>query len=262
VNSRKVSLPEVPAGVRLVHELPAGEFPLYTHAEWNAAFPWLVQGTTGRGEDGLDLGLFGALPSGLVQERWRRLRQVTGLAAATHGWQVHGTTVAWHDAPRSGLVILDATDGHATQTPGLLLTVSVADCVPIFLVAARARAVALLHGGWRGVAAGILEAGIELLAARTGCSVGELHLHCGPAICGSCYQVGGEVPVALGLEQATEKTVYLDLRAVIAQRALRAGLQAPQVTRSAHCTRCGEGWFWSHRGGCRERQLGVAGIRL
>jgi YfiH family protein len=254
-------LPVRPAGVRLVHELRAGEFPLYTHPEWSAAFPWLVQGTTGRGEEGLDMGLFGELPTGLVQARWRRLREVTGLPTAAHGWQVHAASLAWHEPLPPGLHVLDAFDGHATAAPGVLLTVSVADCVPVFLVAPRLRVVALLHGGWRGVAAGIVEAGVQLLATRTGCAAANLHLHCGPAICGACYEVGPEVGTGLALATSPPGKFQLDLRAAIAERAVDLGIQPQQVTLSAHCTRCGDGTFWSHRGGDRERQLAVVGIR-
>ena len=63
-----------------------------------------------------------------------------------------------HDAGPPGLHVSPNTDGHATRASGVLLTVSVADCAPIALVAPEACVVALLHGGWRGVAAGILAA--------------------------------------------------------------------------------------------------------
>jgi hypothetical protein len=56
-------------------------------------------------------------------------------------------------------------------TAGVLLTVSVADCVPVWLVEPESRAVALLHAGWRGVAAGILEAGLCRRAADSASTV-------------------------------------------------------------------------------------------
>jgi copper oxidase (laccase) domain-containing protein len=73
--------------------------------------------------------------------------------------------------------------------------------------------------------------------------------------------VGSEVPAALALPGTEAGHVLLDLRAVIAQRALRAGLSSDHVTLSAHCTRCDDSAFWSHRAGARQRQLGVLGIR-
>lgn len=255
------AIPGAPAGVRRVREAPLPDFPLWVHPEWQERFAWLVQGTTGRGPDRFDFGLFGAVPTATAQERWRALRTVTGMAAAVHARQVHRAAVLWHGSVAAGLFVADDADGHATSAPGVLLTVSVADCVPISLIDPRARAVALLHGGWRGVAAGILEAGLDTLARRAGSRPEALELHCGPAICGACYQVGAEVPAALGLDPGPSDRLQLDLRAVIAERALRAGIPATRITLSTHCTRCAEGAFWSHRAGCGERQLGVLGVR-
>ena len=251
----------MPPGVRLVCEQVTGEFPLHQHPEWTADHPWLVQGTTGRGIEGLDMGLFGEVPTGVAQARWRRLREVTGMGAAVHARQVHGNNAGWHDRPQLGLMLVEDLDGHATSSPDLLLTVSVADCVPIFLVSSRPRAVCLLHGGWRGVAAGIVEAGIGLLNQRAGAVVAGLQLHAGPAICRECYEVGPEVAAALQLPGVGPDRWRLDLRAAIAQRGVIAGIPPARITISTHCTRCGVAGFWSHRGGCRERQLGVAGIR-
>lgn len=248
------------ATIRRVTETRMGDFPLYVHPDWASWWPWLVQGTTARGEQGLDLGLFGAVPVAEAMAAWRRLREAAGLGSAVHARQVHGANLLWHAAPCGVLVLHDGADGHATAAPDLLLTVSVADCVPIFMVSPDRRAVALLHGGWRGIAAGILEAGIELLCARTGGRPGELHVHCGPAICGACYEVGPEVASALGMDTDGRKA-HVDMRGHLAARARAAGIGADRITASAHCTRCGDGVFWSHRGGSTQRQLGVLGVR-
>ncbi|HSJ14943.1 MAG TPA: polyphenol oxidase family protein [Longimicrobiales bacterium] len=253
--------PTPPGGVRRVREEATGTFPLWTHPEWTRRHPWLVQGTTGRAGDGLDMGLFGEVAVATALGRWRALREATGLPTALHARQVHGARVLWHADLPAGLLVADDSDGHATRQAGVLLTVSVADCVPISLVDPVRRAIALLHGGWRGVATGILEAGIAALDGGAGSTARDLELHCGPAICGACYQVGAEVPTALGLDRGPTDRMQLDLRAVIAERGLRAGIPAARITLSAHCTRCAEGAFWSHRAGCRERQLGVLGVR-
>jgi hypothetical protein len=252
-------VPTAPPGVRQVREVPAADGALWVQPEWRARFPWLVQGTTGRAGEGGDLGLFGTVPTAEAQARWRTLRERTGMKGAAHARQVHGARVLWHGAPVAGVLVADDADGHATPVPGLLLTVSVADCVPISILDPGRRALALLHGGWRGVAGGILEAGMACLRERAGSGVDALELHCGPAICGRCYQVGPEVAAALGME--ADGPVQLDLRAAIAARATAAGIDPARITLSGHCTRCGDGAFWSHRAGCRERQLGVLGIR-
>ena len=233
--------------------------PLHVHTEWAAAFPWLTQGTTGRGDldEPFDLGLFGNSPIGPTLARWRALYQSVGFPSAVHAHQVHGADLMRHDAePGAGLRIAHGFDGHLTARSGLLLTASVADCVPIFLVHPDRRRVALLHGGWRGTAAGIVARGIEALA---GGDPARLHVHLGPAICGECYEVGPEVHVALDLPVPSSR-MPVDVRSVQAGQAVAAGVPAKQVTVSEHCTKCGSGFF-SHRRGDPGRQMGVLGIR-
>lgn len=248
--------PAPPRRLRYVTEQPAAVgFPLYALPQWPPHAPWLVHGITDRMAD---MSVFGAAPAGEVLPRWRALRDVLGCHVIAHARQVHGAHILVHDALPDGIVIADVADGHATSRPGVLLAVSVADCVPIYVAAPDVRAVALLHGGWRGVAASILERGIATLAREFGATTARLRIHCGPAICGTCYEVGSEVPRQLGL--AADAT-HVDLRAVLALRAIEHGVPPANVTISSHCTRCGETPFYSHRAGSAERQLAVLGIR-
>ncbi|HEX7118907.1 MAG TPA: polyphenol oxidase family protein [Longimicrobiales bacterium] len=236
--------------------------PAYGHTEWADRFPWLVQGTTARGSaaDPFDLRLFGGQPVGSVVARWRALREAAGFPRAVHAYQVHGARILTHGDGPAGLLVADDADGHATTTAGTLLTVSVADCVPVFLVSPDPRAVAVVHAGWRGIAGGAVEAGIDTLARLCGARPAELHVHLGPAICGACYEVGPEVHEALGLPRPGRNTP-VDLRSVAARRAEAAGVDAGRITVSGFCTRCGDSPFFSHRAGCAERQVGFLGIR-
>jgi polyphenol oxidase len=251
-----------PAPGREVLEPSGHGVPCVVHPEWQERFPWLVQGTTCRGGEGdpFDLRLFGPAPADTVLRRWEGLREAVGAGGVVVARQVHGSRVALHDAPSPGLrLAAPAADGHVTRAPGLLLAVSVADCVPVFLVDGDARGVALLHAGWRGVAAGILEEGVAALSGRLGVAVRDLHLHLGPSICGECYEVGPEVHGALGLPVPPGPTP-LDLRHILARRALALGVPEGQITRSAHCTRRGPGSFFSHRAGSVGRQVAFLGI--
>jgi YfiH family protein len=253
--------PPFPAGTGRVAEARAdAPVPLYVHADWVASFPWLVQGTTGRGDadDPFDLGLFGGAPVGATLGRWRRLREATGVMAAVHSRQVHGAEIRAHEgSPLEGLLVIEGADGHVTGRPGLLLSVSVADCVPISIVDPERRRIALLHAGWRGTAAGILGRGLDRMADDG--AADRLHVHLGPAVCGRCYEVGPEVHEALGLHAPRHNTP-VDVRAALANRAVERGVPAAQVTVSEHCTLCGEGFF-SHRAGDAGRQMGVLGVR-
>lgn len=156
---------------------------------------------------------------------------------------------------------MDGVDGHLTDVPGLLLAVSVADCVPVSVVSPSRRVVAALHAGWRGAAAGILEAGIRRMADEFAAEPADLHVHLGPAICGACYEVGPEVHAALRPDAPPPAApTPVDVRAVLAERAVAAGVAPENVTVSAHCTLHGHDFF-SHRGGAACRQMGVLGLR-
>lgn len=150
-------------------------------------------------------------------------------------------------------------DGHITIAEGILLGVTVADCVPVFLVDPKARAVGLLHAGWRGTVDSILEQGIESLRRELGTDPDTLHLHLGPAICGGCYEVGSEVHAALGLPEPAGPSP-VDLRGQLAHRAVDLGVGEDRMTQSAWCTLCQGSPFFSHRRGDSERQVGFLGI--
>lgn len=216
-----------------------------------------------RADDGggdIDFGLFTGAPGGAVMTRWELLAEVTGCGSVIHARQVHGCVITLHEATPPGLLLVPPCDGHATRRPGTLLAVSVADCVPVFVVAPRPRTVMLLHAGWRGVAGGILEAGLAMLERDLGTHAREAHIHMGPAICGRCYEVGREVHEALGLPRPASAAQPVDLRRLLVHRALAAGADPAQLTTSTFCTRCGDTPFFSHRSGDAGRQIAVLGI--
>ena len=235
-----------------------GPVALLVHEEWTARFPFLIQGTTAGGTRGADFGLFREAPVGEVMGQWRQLRQQTGTTTTVHARQVHGTRVLQHGALPAGMLVGDDADGHFTREAGTLLTVSVADCVPISLVSAEPRAIATVHAGWRGAAAGALEAGLDALRGA-GATSDSVWVHFGPAICGECYEVGPEVFEALGLPVPEDR--MLDLRAALLERAVAAGVPRDQVSRSEWCTRCDGEHLYSHRAGSTRRQIGFLAIR-
>lgn len=202
-------------------------------------------------------GSFGLLtdePVNVVMGRWAALRREmrTGGPRMATASQVHGAGVLVHQAGWEGWLRGDDADGHLSMERGTALVVTVADCVPVFLWHPSGAA-ALLHSGWRGTAARIVERGIEALTQR-GAPASELRLHSGPAICGRCYEVSPDVFFTLtGRESAVPATV--DLRALIADHARAMGVR--RITTSSSCTRCDNARFYSHRAGDAGRQLGV-----
>jgi len=178
--------------------------------------------------------------------RWRAFRTAFGERFPTIvlSHQVHGTAVAWHGANARGWQITDGIDGHATAALGQLLTVTVADCIPVYLVVPQKKVTALLHAGWRGTAGKILERGIELLRREAHCRIADIVMHCGVGICGACYEVGSEVYEHL-TGRATATPVHVDLRDVLASQAAELGLG--EVTVSTFCTAHHRDQFFSHR---------------
>ncbi|MBA3496797.1 MAG: polyphenol oxidase family protein [Gemmatimonadales bacterium] len=207
----------------------------------------VVAGITGRGEAtgrGFDLGLWSDAPVADTMARWRTFRRgFTGFDAVVLGNQVHGTVVDAVGAAR-GWVQLDGVDGWVTATPGILLTVTVADCIPVYLVA-PGRGIALLHAGWRGTAGGILERGIARLVESAHASRDKIIMHCGVGICGPCYEVGREVMVGCGVDVTGAGPWHLDLRARLCASAARLGIGSVSVSR--WCSAHDRASFYSHR---------------
>lgn len=238
----------------------AGAVPRFELADWRDHHG-VVAGITGRGSAiPFDLGLAGvSAPVGQVMDRWRELRNsLPEFSALFVSRQVHGTEIVWHQAG-NGLVILEGADGHGTGTPGLLLGVTVADCIPVYLVDPLRRAVLLLHAGWRGVAEGILPRGVELLL-RQGSRVEDLLVHCGIGICGLCYEVRSEVFHACGLSAPEGGKGRLDLREVLSGQAVNMGVE--KVSTSQFCSKHDGGLFFSHRGsgGADGRMVAYLGL--
>ena len=212
-----------------------------------------------------DLGLFSSgSEQAAVRRNWTALRRWTGSDRVVHAQQVHGCDVRAHNEnsgdQRTDPELCEPCDGHATNRAGVLLAVTTADCVPVFIVDPPRRAVSTIHAGWRGAALGVLERGLDVMVETFDTQLIDLHVHFGPAICGSCYEVGVEVFEALN-QPVPAGPAPIDLRAVLVERAVAASVDRSQVTVSGHCTRCTGSGLFSHRGGNAERQVGYLGIR-
>ena len=223
----------------------AGEpFPVYLHESWGTEFPGVVAGIT-EAAPGADF--FAArMEAWSFHERVGQLAAQLGFRSVAWTRQVHGTEVRPVDPSAVGLFSRGEADGVYVCRRGILLLVRVADCVPVYLLDSEGDGMALLHAGWRGASAGILARGIAALGEACGTGPRGLRVHLGPAICGECYEVGGEVLQAFG--RARQPGGKMDLRAELAGQALSLGVPAEAVTRSSWCTRCHLDRFHSHRG--------------
>ncbi|MDT0276884.1 peptidoglycan editing factor PgeF [Blastococcus goldschmidtiae] len=172
--------------------------------------------------------------------------------------QVHGSAVAVVDAPQDGP--LPGTDALVTATPGLVLGVLAADCVPVLLTDPVAGVVAAVHAGREGVRRGVLPATLSAMASL-GARARHVTALLGPAVCGACY----EVPEAMQAEVAAvvpaaavptrRGTPGLDLRAGLAEILGRAGVT--EVVHDARCTVEDRTLFSHRRDGVTGRQAGL-----
>ncbi len=167
-------------------------------------------------------------------------------------------------------------DGLITDTPGLLLGIQTADCVPILLADTRLRVVAAFHAGWRGTVARIVERGAQSLTDRFGSHPHDLSAAIGPAIGPCCYTVGEEVHTrfhaafdyaeALFHPEPGSLTLKLDLWQANRRQLLAAGLAPESITTLTHCTACSRTdqarQFFSYRAeaGLTGRMMSVIGI--
>lgn len=205
--------------------------------------------------------LSGVEPVGDVMARWLRLHEdLSDQSRRTvTGRQVHGATVLTHRGGWEGLLRTGEADGQVAAERGIALTVSVADCVPIFIAHASG-VVGILHSGWRGTVARIIDAGINAFD-RLRLPPDELKIHLGPAICGRCYEVSTEVRAEL-TGQPANRPGNVDIRSLIAEHARQLGVS--DISVSSDCTRCDNDRYFSHRAGDSGRQLGVivAGLHV
>jgi YfiH family protein len=209
-----------------------------------AAFTARLGGSSAPPFDSLNLAVLTGDDVGAVRENRRRASAALDLdpERVLMGRQVHGADVATHTSPqrpsayaRPGPKLADV-DGQATSVDGLAPVVLVADCLPIAL--AGPGGVAMIHCGWRGLAGGIVAAGVEAVRGQAAAV--------GPGIGPCCYEVGPEVLAEFGdLGGGIASGRLLDLRAVAARLLAAAGVDAVEV--AEQCTSCNPDLFFSHR---------------
>lgn len=194
-----------------------------------------------------------------------RLRETLGVRRLVRGYQVHGAHVGrvladpgapgphngLHDDEFSDRPSSFEADGHAVAAPGIAAMAFAADCVPVLLSAEGA--VASLHAGWRGMATGVLEAGLRALRDVGG--RGTVHAAIGPCAGVCCYEVGEDVHLAFA--GAHRHGRRIDLRAIARHKLRLAGVS--RIDDHEACTVCDERYFSFRREGTDAgRQAGLA----
>lgn len=196
-----------------------------------------------------------------VAQNQRRLADAIG---ATPVWlnQVHGANVVRLTAAdlQPGAPMHDA-DGSVATEPGIACAVQVADCLPVLFATLRGRAVGAAHAGWRGLAAGVLEATLAKVCEAAGCGPGEVQVWLGACIGPRQFEVGPDVLEAFGASPLANESPsfvgkgpgkwYADLPALARDRLRAAGVRA--IGGGRWCTVSEPSRFFSFR---RDRVTG------
>lgn len=189
-----------------------------------------------------------------------------------------------------------AGDGLITRTPGILLAVLAADCLPIIIADPQQHAVGVFHAGWRGTLKRIVEKGVGEMRRHFGSRPADLRAAIGPGIRGCCYQVGAEIKekfegqfsYAADLFRETKESdevrqkypllfmsarapghselprkIFLDLAEANRRQLVDAGISARNISDLNLCTSCRPDLFFSHRAekGRTGRMMAAVGMR-
>jgi YfiH family protein len=268
--------------------------------------PWLIHGFSTRqggysrvyGGRSLNLGFTKTDSKSTVERNRAEFLAQLG-AGGRHPWplatlrQIHSDIIHaitnLPDEPPSG-------DGLLTNTPGLLLAIQTADCLPVIVVDRKRRAIGVFHAGWRGTAKRIVEKGIGEMHRHFSSRPEDLEAAIGPGVHNCCYTVGEEVrekfesqfAYAAALFREVKESdpvrekypmlfltarapghsnlpvkIFLDLVEANRRQLLDAGVPKKNIDASPLCTSCNVDLLFSYRAekGVTGRLMGVAGIK-
>jgi YfiH family protein len=154
--------------------------------------------------------------------------------------QIHSSSCVPAEGRRG---VLGEGDALLENTPGAVVAVKTADCIPILLVDERRRAVAAIHAGWRGTAAQIARGAVAQMRVRFDTDPGDLHAAIGPGIGECCYEVGPEVAAHFG----GQGRGHVDLADANRRQLIDARVTAGRIYASNLCTMCRPEEFYSFR---------------
>ena len=176
--------------------------------------------------------------------------------------QVHSTEIIKADKSIEGMGFVNGiereeADGFVTNEKGIVLVTFHADCVPLYFVDTRNKAIGMAHAGWRGTAGAMAEKMLERMKKEYGTEPSDVKVGIGPSIGACCFQVDGPVVNIFNdnfdfahkyITDDTEKGKYkIDLWGVNKELLIRNGVKAENIEIGNICTKCNPDIFYSHR---------------
>jgi YfiH family protein len=156
-------------------------------------------------------------------------------------------------------------DALVTAQRDVYLTVSVADCIPLFMYDPKKNVIAAVHVGWRGSSSGIVRETIRVLRAEFVTAPEDLVVYLGPSARACCYEVGEDVASKFPpqfLRRASPGKMLLDLTGVTKTELIQNGVRRDRIEEDGRCTICTPDLFHSYRrdGQRSGRMMGVIGL--
>ncbi len=199
-----------------------------------------------------------------VLENYRRFCAAAGFDFSTlvSAAQDHHTFIRRVGGKERGIGVvrprdLESVDGLITDEPGVTLVTHYADCVPVFLLDTKRKAIGLVHAGWRGTAAKIAAAAVGAMRRAFGTEPGNLIAGIGPSIGPCCFEVDfpvrdvflklTELRPAEFIREAGGGKSRIDLWEANRRILVQAGVPESGVAVAGICTECNAEWLFSHR---------------
>ena len=161
--------------------------------------------------------------------------------------QVHSNTVTI--CTKVGNI--NDTDGIITSDKDLVLSIQVADCIPIYLFDKQNHNIGLVHAGWRGVHSGIIENGIEQIK-KLDSDPNDIKIILGPSIRQCCFEIGPEVSKLFDdkfQKKVRKDKTQLDLQGVVVEKLVNMGIQLKNIIDVKECTCCSDRYHSFRRDG-------------
>lgn len=159
--------------------------------------------------------------------------------------------------------IKNKIDGLITNERGVLLSVTVADCLPIYLFDPVKKNTGILHAGWKGIQAGIIENGINILKNRFGTRPENLSVLIGPHIRKCHFEVGNEVAILFPDSKIKiGKKYFVDLEKEVKNKLTNSRVRSKNISISKKCTYCSKDFFSYRREKPKDIEAMVAYVAL
>ncbi len=158
---------------------------------------------------------------------------------------------------------VSGVDALVTDAPGLVIGVTAADCVPVFIADPKRRAIGIVHAGWRGIARGVIENSISTMRDAFGSDPADIRAAIGPCIRSCHFEVGEEVKsqfLVAAVERRGGKT-FVDLPLACHQALIRANMRQIAIEDCGVCT-FDDSRFFSHRRGREGDEACLAAIAI